>query len=79
MQIVQEFVRSEVQPSVEVQVVSVSRMGAYSEQRQGSHKLRVEFASNVQARAVLRATFHLKTYNQTRKAEGHRVVGLETF
>ena len=56
---VTEFIKAEVRPAVQVKAVSVSRMGPYSEQMQGSRRLRVELASEVQASAVLRAAFHL--------------------
>ena len=57
----------------------MSRKGRYSEQMQGSRRLRVELASEVQASAVLRAAFHLKTYNQSRKRERKPPVGLDPF
>lgn len=76
---VRDFVRAEVQPSIEVEVVSVSRMGRYSEDIQGSRRIKVEFASAVQAQAVLRAAFHLKAFNVIRKQGGTKPVGLDPF
>ena len=76
---VREFIREEVQPAIEVEVVSVSRMGRYSEDVQGSRRIKVEFATAVQAQAVLRAAFHLKAFNISRKKEGDRPVGLDPF
>ena len=46
---VTSFIQSEVQPAVECEVVSVSRMGNFSEQMQGHSRLRVEFAIEGQA------------------------------
>ena len=76
---VAEFIRSEVQPALPVDVVSVARMGRFSEQMQGSRRLKVEFASEVQASAVLRAAFHLKAFNQKLKKSGKQPVGLDPF
>ena len=76
---VQEFVNTEVQPAIAAEVVSVSRMGAYSDQIQGDRRIRVEFAAAAQAQAVLRAAFYLKAYNQQRKSDGHRGVGIDPF
>ena len=76
---VREFVRAEVQPAVEVEVVAVSRLGRYSEDIQGSRRIRVEFASAVQAQAVLRAAFHLKAFNLSRRAGGDKPIGLDPF
>ena len=76
---VRDFVREEVQPAIEVEVVAVSRMGRYSEDIQGSRRIRVEFASAMQAQAVLRAAFHLKAFNLSRRASQGKPVGLDPF
>ena len=47
-----------------VQVEVVSGKKGTVEQMQGSRRLRVEFASEEQGFAVLRAVFQLKIYNQ---------------
>ena len=54
-------------------------MGRFSEAVQGSRRLRVEFASQVQASAVLRAAFHLKAFNLKLKSSGKQAVGLDPF
>ena len=50
---VQAFLMKQVQPRVQIEVVSVSRMGSFSAQGEGDRRLRVDFASEVQAQAVL--------------------------
>lgn len=79
MERVTEFIETEVRPAIKVEVVSVSRLGRFVEDRQGSRRIRVEFASQVQAAAVLRAAFHLKSFNQSRKRERKQSVGLDPF
>ena len=74
-----KFIKTEVRPAVEVEVVSVSRMGKFSEAVQGSRRLKVEFATASQASAVLRAAYHLKTYNLGQKSAGKGSVGIDPF
>ena len=51
-------------------------LGRYSEDIK---RIRAEFASAVQAQAVLRAAFYLKAFNLSRKGGGERPVGLDLF
>ena len=76
---VREFISSEVQPTIEVEVVAVSRMGRYSEDMLSSRRIKVEFASAVQAQAMLRAAFNLKAFNLSKKKAGERPVGIDPF
>ena len=73
---VREFISSEVQPTIKVEVVAVSRMGRYSEDMLSSCRIKVEFATTVRAQAVLRAAFNLKAFNISKKKAGERPVGI---
>ena len=57
----------------------MSRMGRYSEDMLSSRRIKVEFASAVQAQAVLRAAVNLKAFNISKKKAGERPVGIDPF
>lgn len=76
---VAEFLTEQVNPSCDMHVEGVERLGRLQEGKEGHRRLKVVLGSAAEAAAVLRAARNLRGFNITRKEAGKRPVGVDQF
>ena len=54
------FLEEQVCPAIATGVITITRMGRYSDQVEGDCRMKVDFNTGAQAQAALRAAFQLK-------------------